>query len=478
MMLNNGVRRNVKFVKSVATTSFRKIHNSDKCYRMCQEDGIVEEPKIRHEFQYNSELKNQLLQIDYENCKGNFVVDGNGNILLDLFQNGGSLPLGYNHDSLMAAVKSPEITSSFLHMDAEAPVVPSEIYIDLLEKTLLAVAPSNLSCVKTTLGDPLVGALHLAVARYQGDMHKQWDSNYRGLNTDMNVYSKHFTIMAFEGSTCTTERCPYNLEAIKFPKIKRPFEDHLTHNRNEESECLDNIVNVIKASAGRMKHAAALVVDPNLFAFEMASPEFYNCLRMICTELNILFLVNEVDTGLGATGTIWAHDKWNLTKPPDAVIFGKKMMASGFYFNSDFEVNQPASLISGPVSDPTNLMLLDAVLQTIAADNLFQRVDETSSALLKLKEFEERYPSVIESVNCSGILTSIIFNDTIIRQHAELALLNAGLHLGKVSDRALILRPALILTKDHVTYFYDIFDATFKSLETMLQTNGRITASK
>ena len=37
----------------------------------------------------------------------------------------------------------------------------------------------------------------------------------------------------------------------------------------------------------------------------------------------ILFIVDEVQTGVGASGKMWAHEHWNLTTPPDMVTFSK-----------------------------------------------------------------------------------------------------------------------------------------------------------
>lgn len=66
--------------------------------------------------------------------------------------------------------------------------------------------------------------------------------------------------------------------------------------------------------------------------------------------------------------------------------------------------------------------------QVYWSENIFYSTQVIMVTVINISSciLQERYPSLIESVNCSGILTSIIFNDTIIRQHAELALLNAG----------------------------------------------------
>ena len=46
-------------------------------------------------------------------------------------------------------------------------------------------------------------------------------------------------------------------------------------------------------------------------------------------------IVDEVQTGIRATGKNWAHEYWELSSPPDIVTFAKKAMVSGFYLSKD-----------------------------------------------------------------------------------------------------------------------------------------------
>ena len=46
-------------------------------------------------------------------------------------------------------------------------------------------------------------------------------------------------------------------------------------------------------------------------------------------------IVDEVQTGVGATGKNWASEWWNLSSPPDIVTFAKKAMVSGFYLSKE-----------------------------------------------------------------------------------------------------------------------------------------------
>jgi len=50
--------------------------------------------------------------------------------------------------------------------------------------------------------------------------------------------------------------------------------------------------------------------------------------------------VDEVQSGLAITGSMWAHDHWGLEEAPDIVIFAKKMMAAGFYLKESLIVHE------------------------------------------------------------------------------------------------------------------------------------------
>lgn len=62
-----------------------------------------------------------------------------------------------------------------------------------------------------------------------------------------------------------------------------------------------------------------------------ASPDFFRKLRAFVKKAGSKFIVDEVQTGVGATGRFWAHEAWELATPPDAVTFSKKSQLAGFY---------------------------------------------------------------------------------------------------------------------------------------------------
>lgn len=322
--------------------------------------------------------------------------------------------------------------------------------------------------------NPLTYAVKVAAARYQTLCSANWDSSYKGFSQDETLRSKYFSVMAFEGSSFNGDTSPFNTSYLPFPQVKYPFEEHIVYNRKEENRCLEQCFEMVKECANSKKHAVAFIVDPVIIGEGKTSPEFYDYLRAICTEFNVAFIVNEMDTGMGVTGTFWAYENWNLTHQPDIVVFGKKMMTSGFYFNSEFQVFEPSESIFGMKDEPSNLLLLNSVIQSICKDDLFQRSHDASLVINgHIKSLEYSYPNVIESIHCHGMLCGIHFIDANICDEAEIMLLNAGLRFGRGNDRSLTMRPALIFTEKHAHYVYTLLEPTVRKLSDELGKRNR-----
>lgn len=66
-----------------------------------------------------------------------------------------------------------------------------------------------------------------------------------------------------------------------------------------------------------------------------ASPEFFQQLQRIGKKYGAGLLIDEVQTGGGATGKFWCHEHFNLETPPDVVTFSKKMQMGGYFHTLD-----------------------------------------------------------------------------------------------------------------------------------------------
>lgn len=118
--------------------------------------------------------------------------------------------------------------------------------------------------------------------------------------------------------------------------LQYPLEEHTESNRAEEQRCLAEVESAIK---NWHSPVVAVIVEPiqSEGGDNHASPEFFRGLRELTRKMGVLMIVDEVQTGVGSTGTFWAHEKWGLEKgmEPDIVTFSKKFQAAGWYFHDE-----------------------------------------------------------------------------------------------------------------------------------------------
>lgn len=92
-----------------------------------------------------------------------------------------------------------------------------------------------------------------------------------------------------------------------FPETRWPLNQYARENQEEEARCLEALRNTIKETNDRGIHAAGVIVEPIQAegGDNHASPAFFRGVQEICKEFNAAFIVDEVQTGGGATGKFW-----------------------------------------------------------------------------------------------------------------------------------------------------------------------------
>lgn len=80
-----------------------------------------------------------------------------------------------------------------------------------------------------------------------------------------------------------------------------------------------------------------VIIFPIYFNSNMRIDEqIMNISQFNFIQNDICLQIDEVQTGGGVTGKMWAHEHFNLPQPPDVVTFSKKMLTGGFFYDSKY----------------------------------------------------------------------------------------------------------------------------------------------
>jgi len=254
----------------------------------------------------------------------------------------------------------------------------------------------------------------------------------------------------------------------KFPRYKYPLEENIEYNKKQDDDCLKDVEEQIDFfNNEKKKHVAAIIIEPIQAegGDNYSSAYFFQNLQRIAKEKDTIFIVDEVQTGLCATGKIWAHEHFNLSNPPDIMTFAKKMQTGGYYYKNELKVDQPYRIFNTWLGDPIRIIYLEAILETIKRDNLIELNHQIGTYLLfNLKKLCKDFPDLINSARGLGTFSSFDSVNASVRDNILQKLKNSGVLAGACGDKTIRIRPALIFTQKHADIFLSKLNSTLKSI--------------
>jgi L-lysine 6-transaminase len=263
-----------------------------------------------------------------------------------------------------------------------------------------------------------------------------------------------------------TEYFPkFDWPRVTNPKITFPLNDK---NLREVKE-LENIsLEEIQASIDRYgDDIAAFIIEPiqaeggdNHFR-----GEYLRAVQKITSENDILFIVDEVQSGMGITGKWWAYQHFDVK--PDIMVFGKKTQVCGIaagkkideikdnVFSVDSRIN---STWGGNIAD---MVRGKQIIRIMKDESLVANSKKVGAYLLRrLEDLEIDRPEYFSNARGRGLMCAIDFKDSTSRDRYIEHLLKAGLLVLKCGEKSIRFRPPLIAEKKDVD----------KALETMENT--------
>ena len=192
-----------------------------------------------------------------------------------------------------------------------------------------------------------------------------------------------------------------------------------------------------------------------------ASDDYLAGVRQLCDERNLLLILDEVQTGIGRTGTLWAHTQWGIE--PDIMTLAKGL-AGGFPIGvalskercSVFGPGDHASTFGG---NPLACAAALAVQREIERLHLVDHAAAVGRYFTeRLEDLRARQP-LIREVRGRGLLIGVELTEEVARDVLD-GLRERGLIANALSPWTLRFIPPLIVSQEEVDEAVDILEAT------------------
>ncbi|KAH9845600.1 4-aminobutyrate aminotransferase [Teratosphaeria destructans] len=425
------------------------------------------------------------MMANYQDSFGNYIADLDGNVLLDVYAQIASIPVGYSNPSLLMAATSPDMASAIINRPAIGNF-PGHDWAQILQTGILSKAPKGLEqCFTASSGSEANELAYKAAFMWRRQQERggaDVEFTPEEIESSMNNTTPgapKMSILSFKtafhgrlfGSLSTTRSKPihkldipaFDWPQASFPALKYPLEEHVEENKKEEQRCLDEVEQLLTTYHSP---PAAVIVEPiqSEGGDNHASANFFKGLREITKKHNVLLIVDEVQTGVGATGKFWAHEHWGLTTPPDMVTFSKKAQTAGYYFgNPELRPNKPYRQFNTWIGDPARALLFRAIINEIDRLDLVTNTANTGAYLYSgLQSLAQKYPNEIQNLRGQGQGTFIAWDsprrDEVLKKGKTI-----GINIGGSGASAVRLRPMLVFQKRHADILLDGLEKIFKS---------------
>jgi L-lysine 6-transaminase len=392
------------------------------------------------------------LVLDLDASHGSTIVDArDGTAYLDLFTFFASSALGLNHPALTTADAREEFASIAANKPSNSDVytVPLARFVDTFARVLGDTALPHLFFID---GGALAVENALKVAF-------DWKSRFneaRGLDPALGSKVMHLE-HAFHGRSGYTMSLTNTdpAKVARFPKFDWP---------RIPAPSIHGTTDLAAAEAQALAAArAAFQANPHDIACFIAEPiqgeggdnhfrpEFLQAMQALCHEFDALFVVDEVQTGVGLTGTAWAYQQLGLA--PDVVAFGKKTQVCGIMAGrrvDDIPDNVfvvPSRINSTWGGNLTDMVRARRILEVIETDGLIDRAGYLGSHLMHLlRDLAAEHPTVTDvrgrGLMCAFTLPTAQFRDDVLtrlRSDERVLMLGCG-------GSTIRVRPALTVT--------------------------------
>lgn len=426
--------------------------------------------------------------IDFGKSHGSWLYDGNsGKEYLDLFSMFASMSVGYNHPYVIE--NSDRLVKAALNKPSNSDIYSIEMakFVETFGKI---AQPNYLPYSFFIEGGSLAVENALKTA-FDWKVRHNLKKGFKAEGNKIIHFKDCFH--GRSGYTMSLTDSPDPRKVQHFPKFNWPRvsnpsmifplnEENIARTKQLENKSIEEIKNVLKMNP---KEIAGLIIEPiqgeggdNHF-----SKEFLIKLKDLSLENDFLLIHDEVQTGVGITGKMWAHQRFRGNKKslksenfdqslvPDVMSFGKKTQVCGILAGDRLnEVENHVFHESSRINSTFGGNLVDMVrftiyLEIIEKENLLNLAYLNGKYLLKsLDIIKEKYTDLVNNVRGKGLWCAFDLPDSETRDKLIKLLYQEGLIILGCGVKSIRFRPHLNISEEEIDIASEMISNSLKKL--------------
>jgi len=403
-----------------------------------ERDGLVTSPSLPRAYEFAP-----------ERGAGCMVTDVDGNVFLDLNAAIAVCSTGHAHPAVVEAIVAQ--ANDLLHYSA------SDFYLPIYSETcarLDDIAPMSGSA-RSFLTNSGTEAVEAAIKLARHHTGRQYVLAFVG----------SFHGRSYGSISLTASKASYRagfgplLPGVVHAPYGGSFD--WPHGGGAAEERVDFLEDVLFKRIVPPSEIAAVVVEPVLGegGYVVPPAEWMRRLRRLCDEHGMLLVADEIQSGMGRTGRMWAVEHFGIE--PDILLAGKGI-ASGMPLGAmiaraelmTWQAGAHGSTYGGnPVSCAAALASIDLVAKELAAN----AAQIGSMMLDRLGELARRVPGIVD-VRGLGLMIGVEFRSSALADAVERACFRRGALVLRAGDAAVRLSPPLVINEQQAATGLRIFE--------------------
>jgi 4-aminobutyrate aminotransferase len=365
--------------------------------------------------------------------KGCMLEDIDGNKFLDFTSNIGSCPLGYSHPAVIEMLK--KYSTNGAHK-----IAGQDFYCEehaQIALKLLSICPPNTKTFFINSGAEAVeNAIKLAYKK-------------------MGALPGVSCINAFHGRTLGALTFTFSKEVQKanFPELQVKRIKFCTADNDDEIDALENLLRQYKV---------AFVISEVIQGeggLNVGSKKFVSNLRKMTKQYGVPLVLDEVQSGMGRTGSWWAYENYGIQ--PDVMTVAKGLQVGAVVYDRNYDPKEPGVLSSTwGAGSRIDMAVGVKIIETIETELLLENAKKMGEKLLNGISEVIGQGDVV-GVRGIGLMIGVELGQNSHRNEIVNALFRKGLLVLPSGNRAIRIMPPLIITDEEVnnglTVLNDIF---------------------